>query len=265
MAIVDRSSFIYTVQPGDTLYSIAARLGSQIPLIETANALYPPFTDPGLIYPGQVLVVPVFHHNQVNQIISQGNTLYQLAQNYSTSIDLIQGLNPEIQHPDFIYIGQVIRIPVFIYEVEQGDTLNAISQRFGLSLSAVLQANQNRPGLSPDVIFPGYQLIIPYPSSRNMLVLRPFPGSKVRDGQTLSGYARAFEGSILYQMKDSSGQTIIRETAVQTSAGAPSYGSFSESMNFERTPTASSGELWVYTRSAKDGSIQDLVKVSVRF
>ncbi|MCP3027193.1 LysM peptidoglycan-binding domain-containing protein [Halobacillus sp. A5] len=265
MSVVDRSFILYPVQARDTLYSIATGLGSQIPLIERANALYPPFTEPDLIYPGQMLVVPVFHDNQVNQIISRGDTLYQIARDYYTNIDILQGLNPEIQHPNFIYIGQVLRVPGFIYEVEQGDTLNSISQQFGYTLTTLLQANRRRPGLSADVIVPGYQLVIPYPSSTNILVMRPFPGAKVRSGQTLSGYARAFEGSILYQVLDSSGRTIIPETAVQTSAGGPSYGTFSVAMSFEQEPPASSGEIWVYTRSAKDGSVQDLVKIQVRF
>ncbi|WP_101842048.1 LysM peptidoglycan-binding domain-containing protein [Halobacillus sp. Marseille-P3879] len=265
MAIVNRSFYIYPVQSDDTLYSIAKKLGSQISLIERANALYPPFTDPGLIYPGERLLVPVFYDNQINQIISRGDTLYGIARSYSTTIDLLQGLNPEIQHPTFIYIGQVLRVPVFIYEVEQGDTLNAIAQRLGWSLSAILQANENRPGFSPDVIFPGYQLIIPSPSSANILVLRPFPGAKLRNGQTLKGYARAFEGNILYQLRDDNGQKVIKETAVQTSSGAPSYGTFSVSMNFDTLPSASRGELWIYTRSAKDGSIQDLIKIRVTF
>ena len=43
----------YTVQPGDTLYRIAARYGTTVTAIATANNI----TDPNLIRPGQVLII----------------------------------------------------------------------------------------------------------------------------------------------------------------------------------------------------------------
>ena len=48
--------------------------------------------------------------------------------------------------------------------------------------------------------------------------------------------------------------------------GAPEYGgSLFRTLPFDRTPTSSTGELWVYTKKHKDGSIQDLVKTKVFF
>ena len=58
MPVVQGVHIIYTVRPGDALYSIARRFGSEVQLIEQTNALFPPITDPGLIYPGQVLLIP---------------------------------------------------------------------------------------------------------------------------------------------------------------------------------------------------------------
>ncbi|UOQ83699.1 Gmad2 immunoglobulin-like domain-containing protein [Gracilibacillus salinarum] len=79
------------------------------------------------------------------------------------------------------------------------------------------------------------------------------------------GIARAFEGTILYQLVDQNGQLVKRETAIQTSAGAPAYGMFSTAITFDQQPTAQAGELWVYTRSPRDGSIQDLVQIRIGF
>ena len=46
---------IYTVQPGDTLYSIARMYGSSIQgIIDTNN-----METPDLIYPGSVILIPV--------------------------------------------------------------------------------------------------------------------------------------------------------------------------------------------------------------
>lgn len=46
-------AIIYTVKPGDTLYSIAKRYGTSVRNLVTFNYLSPPY----IIYPGQQLVV----------------------------------------------------------------------------------------------------------------------------------------------------------------------------------------------------------------
>ncbi|MRG85988.1 LysM peptidoglycan-binding domain-containing protein [Salinibacillus xinjiangensis] len=265
MPIVDGKSFIYTVKQGDTLYSIASRIGGTVPLLVEANAIYPPFTDPYLIFPGQVLVISTPGNRQVNHIISSEDTLNQIAGRYSTSVDLLQGINPQFTNPDLINPNQVLHVTAFIYLVEQGDTLNQIAQRFGLPLSTIIEANRQRPGFSPDVILPGYQLIIPIPTSNNIVVFNPLPGTMIEEEQNLEGFARAFEGVILYRLVDQNGQIVTAEAPIQTSAGAPQYGAFSTSIAFEQQPTSQTGELWVYTRSPRDGSIQDLVRLFVKF
>ncbi|MDG5472047.1 LysM peptidoglycan-binding domain-containing protein [Jeotgalibacillus sp. ET6] len=265
MPIMDNTFFVYTVQPGDTLTSIAYRFSSSVSAIEQANALYPPITDPGLIFPGQRVVVEKNGPAVIYRIVHGGDTLYQFAQDYSSAVDVIYGINPQIGNPDLLYVNQPVFVPAFIYRVEEGDTLAKIAKQFGIPLSALFSANLNRPGWSPDVIYPGYDLLIPLSSSRNILVTSPRPGTTVAAGQTLSGFARAFEGSILYQLKDSSGGMVTGESPIQASAGGPLYGTFSIPIQFERSPQTSAGELWVYARSAEDGRIIDLVKIPVMF
>ncbi|TFE00579.1 LysM peptidoglycan-binding domain-containing protein [Jeotgalibacillus salarius] len=265
MPIVSGTHHVYTVQPGDTLYSIARRFGSSVSDIESANALYPPFTDPGLIFPGQVLIVTRPGTNQTNHIIAPGNNLYRLAQRYSTTVDLLFGINTQLTDPGLIFVDQMLLVPAFVYQVKSGDTLNRIATMFGVSLSELLQANAQRPGLSPDVIFPGYRLLIPLPSSNNIVVFRPLPATRISRGTMLAGFARAFEGAILYKIVDDSGTIVTNEAPIQTSAGGPAFGSYSIPMKFDRSPSAQTGELWVYARSANDGSIVDLVKVRVLF
>ncbi|MBM7578066.1 LysM peptidoglycan-binding domain-containing protein [Jeotgalibacillus terrae] len=265
MPIVNGMHYVYTVQPGDTLYSIALRLGSSVADIESANALYPPFTDPGLIFPGQLLIVTTPGTTQTNHIVAPGDNLYRLAQRYSTTVDLLFGINSQLTDPGLIYVNQRLLVPAFVYQVEPGDTLNRIAAWFGTSLTALLQANEQRPGFSPDVIFPGYRLLIPLPSSGNIVVFSPFPGTRIRQGTILSGFARAFEGAILYKIVDAAGTTVTNESPIQASAGGPAFGSYSIPIIFNRNPSAQTGELWVYARSANDGSIVDLVKVRVLF
>lgn len=268
MPIVHGKHYIYTVRPGDTLYSIAARLGSAVQLIEQTNSLYPPITDPGLIYPGQVLVVSeaAIRHEQnaVLYLIGSGDTLTQIASRFMVSVDLIAGIN-QIPNPNLIYINQLITAPAFIYEVASGDSLFRIAQFYGVTLAALLQANQRRPGLSTDVIYPGYRLIIPLPSTTNVVIFNPLPNTLIKPGQILEGYARVFEATAQYQVRDTNGKIVAKERTITTSEGGPAYGRFSAVIQFDAEPTTSAGQLWVYSYSAKDGSLQDLTVVKVLF
>lgn len=267
ISIVTGTNYIYTVQPGDTLYSIAARFASTTQAIAQANYLFPPVTDPNLIFPGQLLVVPSVSTIRTNTfyVVAPGDMLRLIALRFSTETDLIAGINPDVHDPNLIFYGQQLLVPGFIYEVEPADTLNSVAERFGIPNSEIIRANLDRPGFSPGVIYPGYSLIIPLPTSQNIAVFTPFPGIRIQSGQRLAGFARAFEGTVLHQVRDSNGVIVSEEQAVIASAGAPAYGWFDASLTFDRQPTSNVGEIWVYTRSAANGEIQDLVRVKVYF
>jgi LysM repeat protein len=267
MPISPGTHLLYTVRPGDTLYTIAQQLGINIPSLVQSNALYPPFADPNRIFPGQVLLARLPGMAEQSSVLYQvqpGDTLYRIAERFSLSVDMLAGLN-EIQHPDLLRVAQLLFVASFVYEVEQGDTLYQISRRFGTTMSELIRANRNRPGLSPDVIYPGYQLVIPLPSSTNIVVFEPLPGTKIAPGEHLMGSARAFEATINYQIRDTLGRVITKERAATASQGAPAFGQFAVELQFDQAPTTQNGILMVYTRSARDGSIQDLVEVSVTF
>ncbi|MFC7785140.1 LysM peptidoglycan-binding domain-containing protein [Rossellomorea sp. GCM10028870] len=265
MPIITTRGIIYSIKQGDTLYSIANQFGSTIAAIERANYLFPPVTDRGLIFPGDVLVIPTSTNSPIMRyIVASGDTLTGIANAYNSFVDLIAGVN-NIDDPDFIYVGQPLMIPALAYRIVSGDTLFAISRRFGVSVSAIEEANAGRPGFQRDVIWPDYHLIIPIPTSRNIFVTKPLPSSLISSGQRVEGYARVFEAVVNYQLRDNNGVIVTNERFAMTNEGAPEYGFFSTAIPFDRPPTASSGELWVYSRSAKDGSIQDLVRIKVNF
>ena len=84
--------------------------------------------------------------------------------------------------------------------------------------------------------------------------------------QSLEGQARAFEGNILYQLLDENGTIVSNEHSIMADKGSPKYGNFITTLpQFDKMPTSNNGELWVYTRSAKDVNIQNLVKNKVYF
>jgi LysM repeat protein len=263
--IIIRKTYIHTVRPGETVYSIAQRYRSSIQEILRTNYLIPPVTDPGLIYPGNVLVVPdLSTAGRVIYIVNRGEGLNTIAYRFSTPLELLSGIN-SIANPNLITPNQQISVPAFIYEVQLGDTLAGIASRFGVSLVNLIRANQDRPGFSIDVIWPGYQIILPLPTTRNIVVWNPLPGTRIVNGQRITGQARAFEATISHQLRDMNGVIVSNERFTTADAGAPAYGNFSSNIPFDRNPTNTRGELWVYTRSANDGSIQDLIKTLVYF
>jgi len=267
MPVSPGTHVMYTVRPGDTLYSIANQFGTSVDAIVQANALYPPITDPNLIFPGWKLLIRVPGMSQQSAVLHQvteGDTFFRIAERYSVGLDLLLALNPT-ETPDILRVAQLLYIPAFVYEVEQGDSLYRISRRLGIPMGELTRANAGRPGFSPDVIYPGYRLVIPLPSSTNIVVFEPLPGSRIASGQMLNGLARAFEANVLYQIRDAAGEIVAAERFVTASEGAPAYGQFQAGLSLDRPPSTSVGTLMVYTRSARDGSIQDLVEVLVYF
>ena len=104
----------YTVQQGDSLFSIAQQAygdGNQWPSIASANNI----SDPSLIYPGQVLSIPVLSPTPgSNYTVQQGDTLFSIAQRAygnGNQWPVIASAN-NISNPDLIYPGQVLSIPV---------------------------------------------------------------------------------------------------------------------------------------------------------
>jgi LysM repeat protein len=264
---VKETHVIYTVQPGDTLFSIAERFGSTLSLIQQANFLYPPTTDPGLIYAGWTLLVPVPAEQPFRSIYitAPKDTLFQIGHRFSAHVDLLLGINRHIQNQNMIFIGQPLWVPAFVYEVEPGDTLSGLSRRFQIPINHILYANEGRPGFSLDLMYAGYRLIIPMPSSRNIVVTRPISGDMFRNGEQVEGFARSFEANVLTELRDDNGVIVSKERFTTASEGAPAYGYFVTTVPFDRAPTTRGGELWVYARSADDGRIIDLVQVRVYY
>ncbi|HHV45418.1 MAG TPA: LysM peptidoglycan-binding domain-containing protein [Tissierellia bacterium] len=101
--------------------------------------------------------------------IKSGDTLYFLAIRFNTTVEAIMNLNPGID-PNNLQIGQVICIPEqkvsplppcphgFYYTIRQGDTIFLLSQRFGVSVEAILMAN---PGIDPNNLQIGQVICIP--------------------------------------------------------------------------------------------------------
>jgi LysM repeat protein len=119
--------FVYVVQAGDTLSSIARRFSSSVWILADLNDL----DDPGLIRVGQRLLIP-----------RPG------VRSPAPSVPAEYGPEPPLETEP----------GPFIYIVQTGDTLSAIARRFGVSVAAIVETNRIQ---DPNLAWPGQRLLIP--------------------------------------------------------------------------------------------------------
>jgi len=133
----------YTVERGDTLYSISKRFNISIDEIKRINNL----TNDNL-YIGQRLYFKE-RDNETIYIVQKNDTLYSISKRFNISIDEIKRINNLIN--DDLYIGQELiiveeDIPVdigdySIYEVVKGDSLWSISKRYDIRVDDLIDIN----------------------------------------------------------------------------------------------------------------------------
>ena len=100
--------------------------------------------------------------------VQYGDTLSGIAEKYNTSYEYLAKIN-DIANPNLIYVGQKIEVVELdnnqvhdtshiLYNVQSGDTLTAISQKYNVSIESIVQLN-NIP--DPNLIYVGQILRIP--------------------------------------------------------------------------------------------------------
>lgn len=75
--------------------------------------------------------------------VQSGDTLWKIARLYSTTVDALASYNG-IEDPDYIYIGDVIKIPstsTSSYTIQSGDTLWQIALTYGTTVSELASLN----------------------------------------------------------------------------------------------------------------------------
>lgn len=100
---------LYVIKSGDTFYAIASRNGISVADLEKAN----PGVNPTKLQIGQTICIPPVSSTCKGFMytIKQGDTLYNIAKTYGTTVEAIVKANPNI-NPNNLQIGQVICIPV---------------------------------------------------------------------------------------------------------------------------------------------------------
>lgn len=148
----DGGFFIYVVARGDTLKSLAVRFGTTVDALLAANKN---ITNVNLIYEGQRLTVYVGPNvppttpppapGGQTYYVQRGDTLRKIAAKFSTTVEAILRVNPQITNPNVIYTGQAIKLPgdVATHSVQKGETLRIIASRYGTTVDALLALNPN--------------------------------------------------------------------------------------------------------------------------
>lgn len=189
---------IYTVGPGDSMYSISERFDIDLDELIEAN---PHIADPTIIFPGMRICIPYNNNDNYNNnynnnhnyennydniitnhqykptcsegyiyIVQVGDTLSMLANRFDLTITDILQVNPQIIDPNILVVAQKICIPLPIpevpdcqngerYMIKKGETLKSIADKFKIRLRKLLQANPQIE--DSEIIFPGQLICIP--------------------------------------------------------------------------------------------------------
>lgn len=147
----EEENTIYTVQKGDSLYSIAKKFNTSVNTIKSANNL-----QNNLITIGQKIVIPGFTDStgsNITYVVQKGDSLYTIASKYNTTVNDIKSYNNLTSN--ILSIGQTLRIPskdtIIIepdtpaptntYTVQYGDTLYSIARNNNLDVNELIRLN----------------------------------------------------------------------------------------------------------------------------
>jgi LysM repeat protein len=158
------------VRRGDTLWDLALRHGVTVADLVAWNRI----ENPSVIHVGQRIVLeppapmatapapPPPASTPLVHVARAGDTLWDIAVRYGTTVEALASANG-LANPSFIRVGQAIAIPqaaasnppstpavpapplaptpAVVHVVQRGETLWAISARYGVSIASIVQAN----------------------------------------------------------------------------------------------------------------------------
>lgn len=225
--LVGLYSLDYTVERGDTLSRIAQENGISLLELIDANDL----SNPNLIRPGQVLVIP--GRDQVHVVV-RGETLSKIAAVYGTSARNLADAN-KLTNPNLILIGQEILVPASstgsagsggssdssggasvststrsgdYHVVKSGETIESIAAKHeGVSAADIRTAN----GILGDTVYTGTRLFLDGPG----FIAAGSPGTgtyTVKSGDRLGDIAAKHSTSVstLVSLNNLSNPNVIR-------------------------------------------------------
>lgn len=161
----------YVVQAGDTLFRIALRFSTTVQDLIALNGI----DNPNYVWVGQRLLIrggggqetpPPPTAETGTYTVQPGDGLGAIALLYNTTVETLISLN-SIINPNLIYVGQELKVPggapvapsgPITHTVQPGEMLSAIAAQYGVSMWAIVEAN-NLTNIN--LIWVGQQLVIP--------------------------------------------------------------------------------------------------------
>lgn len=176
----------YTVQSGDSLWSIARKYGITVDELKQANNL-----SGNLLNIGQNLLIPTLadEPEKDTYIVVKGDTLYGIARKLNTTVDNLKSINNLTT--DALSIGQILKVPTNsstpsdTYIVKSGDNLYAIARKYNTTVNEIKSLNN----LTSDLLSIGQVLKIPSQESNNVVYT-------VKKGDSLYSIAREYNTTV---------------------------------------------------------------------
>ena len=176
----------YTVQSGDSLWSISKKFGITVDELKQANNL-----SSNLLSVGQNLYIPTKETDVTTgeYVVEKGDTLYKIAQKFGTTVDNLKSINNLTT--DSLAIGQILKVPTEnasidtnTYTVKSGDTLYGIASKYNTTVDEIKSLNN----LTSNTLSIGQVLKVPSQSSTNTYI--------VKSVDTLYGIANKYNTTV---------------------------------------------------------------------
>lgn len=175
----------YTVQKGDSLWSIATKYGITVNELKELNNL-----STNNILVGQNLKVKLNSEKPLEDYlvytVKSGDSLWKIANNYNTTVDTLMKIN-NLKGTNLIINEQLLipkenNIEIEVkedtkgieYIVKSGDTLSKIANSYNISIDNIKSANK----LNNNTIYVGQKLLIPV-SDTTVIEKEPTTGTEI--------------------------------------------------------------------------------------
>jgi LysM repeat protein len=201
----------YTIKAGDILWNIAQKYNTTVEKLVELNDIKDAYD----LYIGRKLLVPLNNNQNVEEennyyIVQEGDILWNIAQKYNTTVQKLVELN-NIKNSYDLYVGRRLILPntnidkeeikvysyplYYSYQVQEGDNLVKIADKFGVRMLEIMKANNMLDNINNIQV--GSNLIIPLDNSNKFAYVKRYSKLlnnyyRVNADETLTDIAKKF-------------------------------------------------------------------------
>jgi len=183
----------YVVQKGDSLYSIANKLGTTVSELKKENNL-----TTNTLQIGEVLRIPtkeIYEGEENIYIVKKGDTLYSIAAANNTTVDELKKANNLTSN--ILSTGQLLKIPSALlpestYIVKKGDSLYSIANKYNTTVDELKRINN----LTSNILSIGQVLKLPSDKVSDVEKEENTISYTVQKGDSLYSIARKYSTTI---------------------------------------------------------------------